>query len=121
MSVATLMNSNMFCFPRVRDLKVGLIYIYFLTILIILAGAQLLAEQHHKLPEGEHYVRCAEKHTLEDSTIFYLVICMLRSMSVLLVHSKRLSLDTAFRRLSGKWQEFEMETWELDRMKCKSI
>ncbi|KAJ7860303.1 hypothetical protein B0H13DRAFT_2569623 [Mycena leptocephala] len=80
-------------------------------------GAQLLAEQHRKLPEGEQYVRCAEKHTLEDGTIFYLVICMLRSMSALLVHSKKLSLDTAFKRLSGKWQEFEMETWELDRMK----
>ncbi|KAJ7848967.1 hypothetical protein B0H14DRAFT_2582749 [Mycena olivaceomarginata] len=80
-------------------------------------GAQLLAAQHRKLPEGEQYVRCAEKHTLEDGTIFYLVICMLRSMSALLVHSKKLSLDTAFKRLSGKWQEFEMETWELDRMK----
>ncbi|KAF7333761.1 hypothetical protein MVEN_02332800 [Mycena venus] len=60
-------------------------------------GAQLLAAQHQKLPEGEQYVRCAEKHTLEDGTIFYLVI--------------------SFKRLSGKWQEFEMETWELDRMK----
>ncbi|KAJ7769144.1 hypothetical protein DFH07DRAFT_769047 [Mycena maculata] len=78
MSVATLMNSDMFCFPRVRDLK-------------------LLAAQHRKLPEDEQYVRCAEKHTLEDGTIFYLVI--------------------SFKRLSGRWQEFEMETWELDRMK----
>ncbi|KAJ7825992.1 hypothetical protein B0H14DRAFT_2368572, partial [Mycena olivaceomarginata] len=80
-------------------------------------GAQLLAAQHRKLPEGEQYVRCAEKHTLEDGTIFYLVICMLRSMSALLVRSKKLLLDTAFKRLSGKWQEFEMETWELDHMK----
>ncbi|KAJ6470153.1 hypothetical protein DFH09DRAFT_1478222 [Mycena vulgaris] len=35
----------------------------------------------------------------------------------LLMRSKKLSLDTAFKRLKGKWQEFEMETWELDRMK----
>ncbi|KAJ7292092.1 hypothetical protein C8J57DRAFT_1212498 [Mycena rebaudengoi] len=42
---------------------------------------------------------------------------MLQSMSSFLMRSKKLSLDTAFKRLSGKWQEFEMETWELDNMK----
>ncbi|KAJ6452183.1 hypothetical protein C8R47DRAFT_998159 [Mycena vitilis] len=80
-------------------------------------GAQLLAAQHRELPEEEQYVRCAETYTLEDGKTFYLVICMLRSMSALLMQSKKLSLDTAFKRLNGKWQEFEMETWELDRMK----
>ncbi|KAJ7809872.1 hypothetical protein B0H14DRAFT_2607764, partial [Mycena olivaceomarginata] len=80
-------------------------------------GAQLLAAEHRGLPEGEQYVRCAEKHTLADGKTFYLVICMLRSMSALLMRSKKLSLDTAFKRLNGKWQEFEMETWEVDHMK----
>ncbi|KAJ7920959.1 hypothetical protein B0H13DRAFT_2230669 [Mycena leptocephala] len=84
-------------------------------------GAQLLAAQHRELPEDEQYVRCAEKHTLKDGKIFYLVICMLRSMSALLMRSKKLSLDTAFKRLNGKWQEFEMETTELERMKCKGV
>ncbi|KAJ7834333.1 hypothetical protein B0H14DRAFT_2363848 [Mycena olivaceomarginata] len=80
-------------------------------------GAQLLAAEHRGLPEEEQYVRCAEKHTLADGKTFYLVICMLRSMSALLMRSKKLSLDTAFKRLNGKWQEFEMETWEVDHMK----
>ncbi|KAJ7631405.1 hypothetical protein DFH06DRAFT_1439242 [Mycena polygramma] len=80
-------------------------------------GAELLAAQHRELPEEEQYVRCAEKHTIENGKTFYLVICMLRSMSALLMRSKKLSLDTAFKRLNGKWQEFEMETWELNQMK----
>ncbi|KAJ7242720.1 hypothetical protein C8J57DRAFT_1526083 [Mycena rebaudengoi] len=80
-------------------------------------GAQLLAEQHSKLPADEQYVRCAETHILEDGKPFQLIICMLQSMSSFLMRSKKLSLDTAFKRLSGKWQEFEMETWELDNMK----
>ncbi|KAF8180705.1 hypothetical protein K438DRAFT_2021287 [Mycena galopus ATCC 62051] len=80
-------------------------------------GAELLAAQHRELPEDEQYVRCAETHTIEDGKTFHLVICMLRSMSTFLMRSKKLSLDTAFKRLNGKWQEFEMETWELDQMK----
>ncbi|KAJ7778963.1 hypothetical protein B0H16DRAFT_1838049 [Mycena metata] len=80
-------------------------------------GAQLLAAQHRELPETEQYVRCAETHTIEDGKTFHLVFCMGRSMSALLLRSKHLSLDTAFKRLNGKWQEFEMETWELNRMK----
>ncbi|KAK7032946.1 hypothetical protein R3P38DRAFT_2773440 [Favolaschia claudopus] len=83
----------------------------------LVLGAQLLAAQHRELPEDEQYVRCAETHTIEDGKTFYLVICMLKSMSEFLMHAKTLSLDTAFRRLNGKWQEFEMETWELNRMK----
>ncbi|KAJ7728102.1 hypothetical protein B0H16DRAFT_1331143 [Mycena metata] len=80
-------------------------------------GAELLAAQHQLLPKDEQYVRCAETHTIEDGKTFHLVICMLRSMSDVLVRSKNLSLDTAFKRLNGKWQEFEMETWELNQMK----
>ncbi|KAK7001996.1 hypothetical protein R3P38DRAFT_3608943 [Favolaschia claudopus] len=80
-------------------------------------GAKLLAAQHRELPEDEQYVRCAETHTIEDGKTFQLVICMLKSMSDFLMRAKTLSLDTAFRRLNGKWQEFEMETWELKHMK----
>ncbi|KAF7333550.1 hypothetical protein MSAN_02419900 [Mycena sanguinolenta] len=80
-------------------------------------GAQLLAKQHQELPEEEQYVRCAETYTLEDGNTFHLVICMLRVMSELLMRSKTLSLDTAFKRVSGKWQEFEMERWDIDNMK----
>ncbi|KAJ7633292.1 hypothetical protein FB45DRAFT_1148985 [Roridomyces roridus] len=80
-------------------------------------GAQLLAAQHSELPEAEQYVRCAEIHAIEGGKPFYLVICMLRSMSARLMRAKKLSLDTAFKRVNGKWQEFEMETWDLDGMK----
>ncbi|KAJ6554288.1 hypothetical protein B0H19DRAFT_1029451 [Mycena capillaripes] len=80
-------------------------------------GAQLLASQHRELPEHEQYVRCAETYTIEDGKTFHLVICMLRSMSELLMRSKKLALDTAFKRVNGKWQEFEMETWEGNQMR----
>ncbi|KAJ7159144.1 hypothetical protein C8R43DRAFT_882333 [Mycena crocata] len=80
-------------------------------------GAQLLAEQHRDLPEEEQYVRCAETHTIENGKTFHLVICMLCSMSALLMQAKKLSLDTAFKRLNGKWQEFEMESWALKNMR----
>ncbi|KAJ7211515.1 hypothetical protein C8J57DRAFT_1440813 [Mycena rebaudengoi] len=53
----------------------------------------------------EQYVRCAETHILEDGKPFQLIICMLQSMSSFLMRSKKLSLDTAFKRLSGKWQD----------------
>ncbi|KAJ6565296.1 hypothetical protein DFH09DRAFT_919678 [Mycena vulgaris] len=80
-------------------------------------GAQIHSGQWNRNKSEEQYVRCAETHTIEDGKTFHLVICMLRSMSALLMRSKKLSLDTAFKRLNGKWQEFEMETWELDQMK----
>ncbi|KAJ6478012.1 hypothetical protein DFH09DRAFT_1108430 [Mycena vulgaris] len=67
-------------------------------------------DHHLELPEDEQYVRCAETHTIEDgkhSSWSSLSSC----------DRRKLSLDTAFKRLKGKWQEFEMETWELDRMK----
>ncbi|KAJ7065891.1 hypothetical protein B0H15DRAFT_807690 [Mycena belliarum] len=54
-------------------------------------------------------------------SIFHLVICMFKSMSEYLMRTKMLSLDTAFKRIHGKWEEFEMETWNTDKMKCALI
>jgi hypothetical protein len=71
------------------------------------------------LPEQDQYVRCAETHTLDDGKILRLVICMFRDMSQHLMRTKMLSLDTAFRRIHGSWEEFELETWDLQGMRCK--
>ncbi|KAH7903935.1 hypothetical protein BJ138DRAFT_1019827 [Hygrophoropsis aurantiaca] len=78
-------------------------------------GAILLAKEHEKLPLEQRYVRCAETHSISTTTSeeFKLVICMSNSMSKHLQLSKRLSIDTSFKRLHG-WQEFEIETWDLD-------
>ncbi|KAJ7219839.1 hypothetical protein C8J57DRAFT_1095131 [Mycena rebaudengoi] len=78
-----------------------------------LEGVELLVQEHLELPEEDQYVRCAETHTLDDGKIFHLIICMLRSMSAHLMQTKMLTLDTAFKRIHGKWEEFEMETFIL--------
>ncbi|KAF8184741.1 hypothetical protein BJ912DRAFT_852992, partial [Pholiota molesta] len=80
-------------------------------------GAQLLVEQQLSGPEELQYVRCAEMSSLPDGKEFFLVICMSRAMSAYLMSAKFLSIDTAFKRLQHKWQEFEIETWDVDRMR----
>jgi hypothetical protein len=49
---------------------------------------------------------------------FTLIICMLPSMSKLLLSTKRPSIDTSFKRADG-YEEFEIEAWFPDAMKCK--
>lgn len=88
---------------------------------LTLIGAQLLA-RIQKNPEYRNpYVRCAELHTLGDGTLFYLVICMSEKMALYLMRSKFISIDTSFKRLHHNWQEFEIESWDSDAMRCKSI
>lgn len=94
---------------------------YFLLNLIYV-GAALLVEEHKLLPREEQYVRCAETHAISSggkTKMFQLVICMTNAMSLCLLRSKRLSIDTSFKRLHG-WEEFEIETWDVDGMRCKS-
>ncbi|KAF8955028.1 hypothetical protein BDZ97DRAFT_1634183, partial [Flammula alnicola] len=76
-------------------------------------GAQLLAEQHKALPAAAQYVRCAEIHNIEDGKKFELIICMSHDMSKHLLMTAHLSIDTSFKRVYGKWQEFEMESWDV--------
>ncbi|TFK44080.1 hypothetical protein BDQ12DRAFT_594008, partial [Crucibulum laeve] len=80
-------------------------------------GAKLLVEEHQCLPIDEQYVCCAETHTIENGKTFQLVICMSREMASTLMNASNISLDTSFKQLHGKWQEFEMETWDLVNMK----
>ncbi|KAF8994773.1 hypothetical protein BDQ17DRAFT_1251365, partial [Cyathus striatus] len=80
-------------------------------------GAVYLTEIHSSLPEHEQYVRCAESHYIEGNKLFHLVICMSKAMAFALIHALYISIDTSFKRVHGKWQEFEMETWDTNGMK----
>ncbi|KAF8975638.1 hypothetical protein BDQ17DRAFT_1267859 [Cyathus striatus] len=79
-------------------------------------GAELLAQKHADLPKDMQYVRCAESHTIEGGKTFYLVICMSKTMAFSLIRAQYISIDTAFKRVHGKWQEFEIETWDSEGM-----
>ena len=50
---------------------------------------------------------------------FQLIVCMSSAMSFQLMHAKRLSIDMSFKRVSGKWEEFEIETWDNKHMQCE--
>ena len=76
-------------------------------------GAVLLAEHHAKLPSNQWYLRCVETHPLNRGSAFKLIICMTTRMSQQLIHVKRLSIDTSFKRAKG-WQEFEIESWDVN-------
>lgn len=65
----------------------------------------------------EQYVRHVGTHRGNGENEFSLVVCMLPAMSRKLMHAKRLSIDTSFKRLHG-WEEFEIETWDSDTKRC---
>jgi hypothetical protein len=87
--------------------------------LLCFLGAELLVEQHKALPMDSQYVRCAEIHDIEHGKKFELIICMSRAMSQHLLTAAHLSIDTSFKRVHGRWQEFEMESWDAQSKKCK--
>jgi hypothetical protein len=98
--------------------------VHFLPIISInkfFLGAQLLAQEHQLSTETNPYVRCAEEHTLQNGKPFRLIICMSRAMSARLMQAKFLSIDTSFKRVNHKWQEFEIESWDVNHMRCKYI
>ena len=109
-------------FPKGTDFEGETHYIYPFDLLRYLLvpyiGAILLAEQHQLLPLPAKYVRCAETHQIEGGKEFRLVICMSNTMSGHLLDALYISIDTSFKRVHGKWQEFEMETWKDTHMKC---
>ncbi|KAF8582118.1 hypothetical protein K439DRAFT_1511983 [Ramaria rubella] len=75
-----------------------------------LEGAYHILVEHTQLPPDNRYVRCVEEHSVLGEGKIYLVICMLKAMSKLLLETKRPSIDTSFKWLH-KWQEFEIEAW----------
>jgi hypothetical protein len=81
-------------------------------------GAELLVDKENELPRHARYVRCAETHTLPGSVDFRLMICMSPLMSRHLLLARHVSIDTSFKRLHG-WQEFKIEAWDNNHMRCK--
>lgn len=81
-------------------------------------GAKLLVDKENELPRHARYVRCAETHTLPGGVDFRLIVCMSPLMSRHLLLARRVSIDTSFKRLHG-WQEFEIEAWDNNHMRCK--
>ncbi|KIJ23167.1 hypothetical protein M422DRAFT_276315 [Sphaerobolus stellatus SS14] len=73
-------------------------------------GILAMIEENASLPHEQVYVRCAEKHDIPGERSFSLIICMFKRMSELLLHTKRPSIDTSFKRIH-RWQEFEIEAW----------
>lgn len=82
-------------------------------------GAQLLAQEHQLPTETDPYVRCAEEHMLQNGKHFRLIVCMSREMSARLMQAQFLSIDTSFKRVHNQWQEFEIESWDVNHMRCK--
>ncbi|KAG6374578.1 hypothetical protein JVT61DRAFT_3932 [Boletus reticuloceps] len=62
------------------------------------------------------YVRCAETHDIKG-TEFQLIVCIFPAMSLQLLHVKQISIDMSFKHVSGKWEEFEIETWDNRHMR----
>ncbi|KJA20386.1 hypothetical protein HYPSUDRAFT_1092632 [Hypholoma sublateritium FD-334 SS-4] len=80
-------------------------------------GALHLLQAQTVLPLKEKYLRCVEQHDIENNKLFELIICMSHAMSTQLMSAVHISIDTSFKRVHGKWQEFEIETWDPIHMK----
>ena len=70
------------------------------------------------LPLDDHYIHCAEWHDIPGEREFLMVICMTAPMSSHLMHTRWLTINTSFKWVWG-WQEFEIESWDIDHMRCK--
>ncbi|KAF8998097.1 hypothetical protein BDQ17DRAFT_1247946, partial [Cyathus striatus] len=79
-------------------------------------GAMQLVNVHASLPEDNVYICCAETHIIKGGKVFHLVICTSKFTASALLCARYVSIDTAFKCVYGKWQEFEMETWDENRM-----
>ena len=74
----------------------------------------------HQPSEDPPYLHCVEIHPLPGLELFRLIVCFSPFMLTQLMHAKRLSIDTSFKRVH-RWQEFEMEAWDNERMRCRYI
>ena len=64
----------------------------------------------------EKYICIAEEINVDGESMC-IVICMTPMMSKYLMAAKRLTIDTAFKRVYGM-DEFEIETWHDNGKKC---
>ncbi|KAG9310639.1 hypothetical protein JVU11DRAFT_9214 [Chiua virens] len=51
-------------------------------------------------------------HNCTKGTKFQLIVCMSPAMLFQLLHAKCISIDMSFKHVGGKWEEFEIETWD---------
>lgn len=101
----------------VQDLKVSAFLVHSRSYINTIIAVPYLINNVDADPR--RYVRCVETHKLKSGAMFQLIDCMSPAMSLRLMHATRLSIDMSFKRVSGKWEEFEIETWDNDRMRCK--
>ncbi|KZV86821.1 hypothetical protein EXIGLDRAFT_774231 [Exidia glandulosa HHB12029] len=73
------------------------------------AARELLA-RNSTVSTDLHYVRAVEERLLKGKTVQF-VICMFPAQSVTLQRARRITIDTAFKRVKG-WYEFEIEAWD---------
>lgn len=105
-------------YPKGTGIEGRTLCMFFLSTLTRFIGARYLLEAHLKLSPEEKYLRCVETFEDPKEGKFYIVVCMFRAMSRLLLKTKRPSIDTSFKRLH-KWQEFEIEAWFPEYSRCK--
>ncbi|KAF8978201.1 hypothetical protein BDQ17DRAFT_1338866 [Cyathus striatus] len=70
--------------------------------------------RQEKYPNGTGFTK---SHIIEGGKTFFLLICMSKMMAFALIKALYISIDTSFKHVHGKWQEFEMETWDSRGMK----
>ena len=58
---------------------------------------------------------------LQNGKHFRLIVCMSHEMSAHLMQAQFLSIDTSFKHVHNQWQEFEIESWDVNHMRCKDI
>lgn len=85
-----------------------------------ISGAIAFKEQHDALPVAQQYVRFAAEIPGANGEKLKLVVCMTLTMSLVLCLSKRLSIDTSFKRLDG-FKEFEIEAFDNVSKKCEFL
>lgn len=86
------------------------------TLLTCCTGAAHLLAREASLESGLRYVCAVEEVQINGKTLRY-IICMLPEQSAILRSGKRMTMDTAFKRVRN-WYELELETWDDSSNRC---
>lgn len=79
-----------------------------------------LYHEQRQLPIVERYVRYAERIQIPGEREVEFVILMTPEMSLSLMHARRFTMDSSFRKVQAKDSlEFEIESWEASVNRCK--
>lgn len=88
----------------------------FPTELTCCVGASHLLVREASLEHGLRYVRGVEEVEIKGKTLRY-IICMFPEQSAILRSGRRMTMDTAFKRVRN-WYELELETWDDSSNRC---